>query len=66
MASYSTTSPGRLNAKAAVWAGLIAGLIFMMMEMILVWLTGGSPWGPPRMMAAIVMGDSGECPVFCV
>jgi len=30
----------------------------MMMEMILVALTGGSPWGPPRMMAAMVMGET--------
>lgn len=38
-------------------AGLIAGIIFMMMEMILLAVTGGSPWGPPRMMAAMVMGE---------
>lgn len=56
--SYSTTSPDRLHAKSAIWAGLIAGLVFMMMEMILVAMTGGSPWGPPRMMAAMVMGEA--------
>lgn len=45
------------NPKAAVWAGVIAGLIFMMLEMILVAaLNGDSPWAPPRMIAAIVMG----------
>ncbi len=43
--------------KAAVWAGLISGVAFVMLEMILVPLfMGGSPWGPPRMIAAIVMG----------
>ncbi len=43
--------------KAAVWSGLIAGLIFMMLEMIMVPLFGGgSPWGPPRMIAAIALG----------
>ena len=48
----------RLDAKAAVWAGLIAGAVFMMLEMILVaTLAGSSPWGPPRMIAAIVMGE---------
>ena len=31
-----------------VWAGVIAGVVFMMMEMMLVWLVKGeSPWGPP-------------------
>ncbi|CAN5256636.1 hypothetical protein BH24PSE2_BH24PSE2_08140 [soil metagenome] len=41
----------------AVIAGLIAGLVFVMMEMLLVTVAmGQSPWGPPRMMAAIVMG----------
>lgn len=41
-----------------VWAGLIAGAVFMMIEMLLVWLVQGeSPWGPPRMIAAMVMGE---------
>jgi uncharacterized membrane protein YagU involved in acid resistance len=41
----------------AAWAGLVGGLVFMMMEMLLVWLAmGQSPWGPPRMIAAMVMG----------
>jgi hypothetical protein len=36
--------------KAAVWAGIIAGLVFMVLEMLLVQLVGaGSMWGPPRM-----------------
>lgn len=52
----ATASP---DWKAAVWAGLIAGLVFMMLEMIMVPLfLGGSPWGPPRMIAAIALGGS--------
>lgn len=48
---------GRADWKAAVWAGLIAGLVFLMVEMLLVWLVMGmSPWAPPRMMAAMVLG----------
>ena len=44
--------------KAAVWAGLIAGAVFLVLEMVLVPLAlGESMWGPPRMMAAIVMGE---------
>jgi hypothetical protein len=46
-----------IDWKAAVWAGIIAGLVFMVLEMLLVQLVGGgSMWGPPRMMAAMVMG----------
>ncbi len=42
---------------AGAWAGLIAGLAFLMLEMILVWMAQGqSPWGPPHMMAAMVLG----------
>ncbi len=47
----------KLDWKAAIWAGIIAGVVFMMLEMLLVmWLKGQSPWGPPRMIAAMVMG----------
>lgn len=47
-----------LDWKAAVWAGIIAGVGFLMLEMALVALVHGmSPWGPPRMMAAMVMGE---------
>lgn len=46
-----------IDTKAAIWSGIIAGLVFVMAEMILIaTVAGGSPWGPPRMMAAIVMG----------
>lgn len=48
----------RINVKAALWAALIAGAVFMILEMIMVPVfMGGSPWGPPRMIAAIGMGE---------
>lgn len=47
-----------MNAKAAVLAGLIAGVVFVIAEMALLALTGGNVWGPPRMMGAIVLGES--------
>ena len=48
----------RINAKAALWAAIIAGAVFMMLEMIMVAVfMGQSPWGPPRMIAAIGMGE---------
>jgi hypothetical protein len=34
--------------KAGAWAGVIGGLAFLMLEMVLVWMAQGqSPWGPP-------------------
>ena len=55
-----TTQPlakPRLHAGAAVIAGLIAGAVFLMLEMLMVpMFLAGSPWGPPRMIAAMVMG----------
>src|SRR6266508_1466679 len=43
--------------KAAIWAGIVAGAAFLVLEMVLVATIGGdSPWAPPRMMAAIVLG----------
>ncbi len=49
----------KLFFKKAVIAGLIAGAVFLMLEMIMVpMFMGGSPWGPPRMIAAIVLGKS--------
>lgn len=43
---------------AAVWAGVIAGAVFMILEMLMVPIfLAGSPWAPPRMIAAIIMGQ---------
>lgn len=61
-----TMSPGRhmesyhqdrTDWSAAAWAGIIGGIVFMMIEMLMVMLfLGQSPWGPPRMIAAMIMG----------
>ncbi|MDQ6785346.1 MAG: hypothetical protein M3033_00810 [Acidobacteriota bacterium] len=46
-----------VNWSKAILAGLIGGLVFMVLEMILVPLIGGgSPWGPVRLIAAIGLG----------
>lgn len=51
-----TTNTG-INWSKAILAGLIGGAVFMMLEMILVPIIGGgSPWGPPRLIAAIALG----------
>lgn len=42
--------------KHAVLAGIIGGIVFMMAEMLMVMLIGQSPWAPPRMIAAMLMG----------
>ena len=48
-----------IHWSAAIWSGIIAGAVFMILEMVLVPVfMGGSPWGPPRMIAAIAMGKS--------
>lgn len=48
--------------KSASWAAIVAGIVFMMLEMVLVGTVGGgSPWGPPRMIGAIALG-SGALP----
>lgn len=51
----SVSSPWR----AVVMAGLAASVVFQVLEIILIPLVGGgSPWGPARMIAAMVMGRS--------
>lgn len=63
MANHVMTAPrdgihSETHWWAGAFAGIIAGLVFMMMEMALIWLVKGeSPWGPPRMMAAMIMGQ---------
>lgn len=48
---------GAVDWIAAVWAGLVGGLVFLMLEMIMVPVfLAGSAWGPPRMIAAMVLG----------
>lgn len=43
---------------AAVWAGIIAGLLFIMLEMFMVEVfTEGTLWQPLRMIGAIVLGE---------
>lgn len=49
---------GKVDWSAAVWAGVISGAVFMVLEMIMVpMFMDGSPWAPPRMIAAIVLGQ---------
>lgn len=46
-----------IDWQAAVWAALISGAVFLMLEMLMVRIfLGMSPWGPPHMIAAMVMG----------
>ncbi|HEY4301866.1 MAG TPA: hypothetical protein VGM73_13395 [Candidatus Didemnitutus sp.] len=44
---------------AVVQAGVISSLVFQALEILLIPLVGGgSPWGPARMIAAMVLGTS--------
>jgi uncharacterized membrane protein YagU involved in acid resistance len=62
MSQVLTVARGELHSatvwRAGAWAGVIAGLVFLMAEMVLVWtVQGQSPWGPPHMMAAMMLGS---------
>jgi hypothetical protein len=47
-----------IDWRAGIYAGLIAGAVFLILEMGMVWLfMGESPWAPPRMIAAIMLGE---------
>jgi hypothetical protein len=47
----------RTDWKAAIWAGVIAAIIFMAVQMLMaITVMGQSPWVPPRMIAAMAMG----------
>lgn len=68
------SSRRRYNWKAAIAAGIIAGAVFIILEMVLVPVAGlGTPWEPIRMIAAIVLGpdvlpppDTFSLPIFMV
>lgn len=45
-----------IDLKSVVYSGIVAGIIFLMAEMLMLAMAGQSPFGPPRMMAAMVMG----------
>jgi hypothetical protein len=42
--------------RAAIIAGVASGLVLLVLEMLLTWITVGSPWVFPRLIAAIVLG----------
>jgi hypothetical protein len=55
---HTLTGHRELSWSGVFWSGLIAGVAFMMLEMLMVWaFMGQSPWGPPRMIAAMAMGQ---------
>lgn len=50
---------GGIDWSAAIWAGVIGGIVFVMMEMILAPMFTGAPsvWAPPRMIGAVGLGS---------
>ncbi|MGH6612504.1 MAG: hypothetical protein ACRECQ_19840 [Burkholderiaceae bacterium] len=53
-----TASRGAIDWRAIIWATIISGLLFAVLEMILSPLVrGGTPWTPVRYIAGIVMGQ---------
>ncbi|NJC89237.1 MAG: hypothetical protein FIB02_12020 [Desulfuromonas sp.] len=52
------TTVGKFKWTAAILSGIIAGAVFLILALLLVpIILGGSPWGLPRMIAAIVLGN---------
>jgi len=43
--------------RAAIWAGLISGLVFLIINMLLTKFFVGSPWVSVRLVASIIMGE---------
>ncbi|MDF3881483.1 hypothetical protein [Cupriavidus basilensis] len=41
--------------RAAVLSGFAAGVVFLVVELVALWLMGESPWWPPRMIAGIAL-----------
>jgi hypothetical protein len=53
----ATQSPTHGVWRAALIAGVVASIVFQVLEILLIpRFGGGSPWGPARMIAAMVMG----------
>lgn len=47
----------------AIWASVVAGLVFAALEMLLAWAVHGqSPWAPLHMIGAIGLGQSALTP----
>jgi len=57
MTKQTAALHGRVDWKAAILGGLIGGVVFLMIEMILLVVAGESPEAPLRMMAAMVTVD---------
>lgn len=62
-ATGTTTTVTRVDVRArtwwgaAAWAGIIAGIVFAILEMFLMWaVMGASFWAPLQMIAAMAMG----------
>lgn len=47
---------------AAIWGGVIAGAVFLLVNMILTWIYIGSPWVVTRLIASIVLGANAMTP----
>jgi hypothetical protein len=48
---------------AAIWASVVAGLVFAALEMALAWAVNGqSPWAPLHMIGAIALGPGALTP----
>jgi len=56
MSQTSTKMRQVVDWSAAVWAGLISGIIFLLVNMLLTAVYLGSPWVIVRLIASVLMG----------
>ena len=57
MDKFIPSSRKTADFRAVIWAGLISGLVFLLVNMLLSWIVLGTPWIFTRMAAGIVLGD---------
>ena len=58
MAEPTRATGKGIDWRAAMWSGVVAGAVFLVLELIMVPVFLGNPmWAPPRMIAAIALGQ---------
>lgn len=57
MTRFFPNSRKVVDFRAVIFSGLISGLVFLLVNMILSWLVLGTPWIFVRMVGAILLGE---------
>jgi hypothetical protein len=57
MDSFFPKSRKIVDFRAVFWAGIVSGLVFLVVNMLLSWIILGTPWIFVRMAAALLLGQ---------